>query len=391
MAITICSKKSAQAAWDESSRLRQRSLGRIVALKTLLPRYVATPGLIQRLRKEAESAGRLDHPGIVPVFGIDNAAGQVFFTMPLIDGQALDERLSRGPVDNRRAAFIVQRVAEAVEYAHRMGVIHRDLKPGNILIDRDGGVKVTDFGLARRLDAQDIESADDSTLAAHPETVGSVLQKTQDGVVMGTPGYMAPEQAIATGNIGSLADVWRGAVLYACLTGRPPFVGANALETLALTVESAPVPPDEINPDADRDLVDISLKCLRKEPADRYGTAEEVARDLERWREGRLERSRGQVWQTRLARYLSRSPELIPLATGLVVNRLGNLQEGLFAGCVVAGIGLASRNVNPKHLIFASFASLIFILSILVGGADLQTGRQWPARWKARSGSPQLF
>src|SRR5580700_349585 len=127
-------------------KARQRSRGRIVALKTLLPRYVATPGLIQRLRKEAEAAGRLDHPGIVPVYGIDDAGGQVFFTMPLIDGRALDDRLTQGPLDNRRAALIVQRVAEAAAYAHRMGIIHRDLKPGNILLDRDGGVKVTDFG-----------------------------------------------------------------------------------------------------------------------------------------------------------------------------------------------------------------------------------------------------
>jgi tRNA A-37 threonylcarbamoyl transferase component Bud32 len=350
-------------------KARQRSRGRVVALKTLLPRYVATPGLVQRLRKEAEAAGQLNHPGIVPVYGIDKAGGHVFFTMPLIEGRALDERLSQGPLDNRRAALIVQRVAEAVAYAHRMGVIHRDLKPGNILLDRDGGVKVTDFGLARRLDVQDMDATDASVRAAHPVTVGSVFQQTQAGVVMGTPGYMAPEQAIATGNVGPAADVWAlGAVLYACLTGRPPFVGAHALETLSMTVESPPVPPDEINPDADRDLVEICLKCLRKETADRYASADQVAEDLAQWREGRLARSRGEVWQARLARFLARSPELVPLMTGLIVNRLGNSQEAIFVGCAVAAIPLASRRNEPKILIWAGIASVIFVLCVLVGG-----------------------
>src|SRR5579871_685034 len=235
-------------------KARQRSRGRIVALKTLLPRYVALPGLVQRLRKEAEAAGQLDHPSIVPVYGIDDAGGQIFFTMPLIDGTALDDRLTQGPLDNRRSALIVQRVAEAAAYAHRMGFIHRDLKPGNILLVRDGGVKVTDFGLARRLDIEDFDVIDETVRSKHRVTVGTVVQQTQAGVVMGTPGYMAPEQAVAAANIGPAADVWAlGAILYACLTGRPPFMGAQPLETLAMTVESPPVPPDEINPDADRD------------------------------------------------------------------------------------------------------------------------------------------
>jgi serine/threonine protein kinase len=346
-------------------RARQRSRGRVVALKTLLPRYSAIPGLVQRFRKEAEAAGQLDHPGIVPVWGIDEADGQTFFTMPLVHGHGLDERLHQGPLDNRRAAFIVQRVAEAVAYAHRRNFIHRDLKPGNILVDRDGGVKVTDFGLARRLDERDLGALEEAVRAAHPETVGTVVRLTRAGAIMGTPGYMAPEQANSSEQAGTASDIWSlGAILYACLTGRPPFIGADVIETVTLTIEAEPVPPDEINPEADPGLIEICLRCLRKDPAERFASADDLAAELARWREGQEAPKVWELWRGRAARFLTRSPELVPLVTGLVVHRLDTIQAGLFTGCAVAGVGLAARRgvpglpLLPLALVIAFFAAL---------------------------------
>src|SRR5262245_23680741 len=347
-------------------RAKQRSQGRIVALKTLLPRYRAMPGLVQRFRKEALAAGQLDHPGIVPVWGIDEADGQVFYTMPLVNGRGLDERLRQGPLDNRRAALIVQRVAEAVAYAHRCNVVHRDIKPGNILIDRESGVvKVSDFGLSRRLDERDLDSLEEAVRAAHPATVGTVVRLTRAGAIMGTPGYLAPEQATESGQVGPSADIWSlGAVLYACLTVRPPFVGADVIETVTLTIESEAVPPSEINPDADPALVEICMRCLRKDPAERFTSAEDLAAELARWREGQVAPSAWELWRGRAARFFARSSELVPLVTGLLVYRMDGVQSGLFVGSTLAGIGLAARRgaagllIAPLALIIVFFAAL---------------------------------
>ena len=188
-------------------KARQKSLDRIVALKTILSREIATPAVVQRFRKEAAAAAVLDHPDIVPVYEFGEHDGQLFFTMTLVEGQGLDERLRQGPLSGRQAALVVQKVAEAVGYAHRKGVVHRDLKPANVLLDHNGGVKVTDFGIARRLNARDEEPEPD-VQAAHPEVVGTIVRLTRAGTVLGTPGYMAPEQALDSSSTGPPADIW---------------------------------------------------------------------------------------------------------------------------------------------------------------------------------------
>lgn len=345
-------------------KAKQKSLGREVALKTLRSRDFSDSGLVQRLYQEAEAAAQLDHPGIVPVYAFGAEDGAFFFTMALIDGHGLDERLRRGPLDNRTAAVVVQQVAEAVAYAHRKGVVHRDLKPANILLDRNGAVKITDFGIARRLNINDLDEVEPAVQARYPEAIGTALRLTQAGTILGTPGFMAPEQSTTNGRIGPGVDIWAlGAILYACLTGRPPFVGATALETLALTVDTDPVPPNEINPEADPELVEICLRCLSKEIHDRYASADEVAAELARWREGKSVRSKWAVWRTKIAKQIDGMPDLIPLVAGLIVHRIGNIQAGIFVGCVLAGIALCKRRKDLSLLIVPAITGLLVLLS----------------------------
>jgi len=345
-------------------KAKQKSLGREVALKTLRSRYFSDPGLVQRLHKEAEAAAQLDHPGIVPVYAFGAEDGAFFFTMALIDGHGLDERLRHGPLDNRTAAIVVEQVAEAVAYAHRKGVVHRDLKPANILLDRSGVVKITDFGIARRLNIKDLDEVEPAVQARHPEAIGTALRLTQAGTILGTPGFMAPEQSTSSGRIGPGVDIWAlGAILYACLTGRPPFVGATALETLALTVDTEPVAPNEINPEADPELVEICLRCLSKEIHDRYATADDVAAELTRWREGKSVRSNWAVWRAKIAKQIDGMPDLIPLVAGLIVHRIGNIQAGIFVGCVLAGIALCKRRKDLSLLVVPAVAGILVLLS----------------------------
>ena len=349
-------------------KARQKSMDRIVALKTILSRHAATPAVAQRFRKEAAAAGRLDHPGIVPVYGFGEQDGQLYFTMAFVDGQGLDERLRQGPLDSRQAAHVVQKVAEAVGHAHRKGLIHRDLKPGNVLLGRDGSVKVTDFGIARYVNAKEIEDSDPVTPRKRHHMAGSLVALTGAGTVVGTPGFMAPEQASNARLTGPAADIWAlGALLYACLTGRAPFLGTDVFETLVLTAESDPVPPDEINPDADAELVEICTKCLRKDPSERFATADAVAEALAQWREGQSVPSRWAVWHKRAARFAAGAPELLPLLAGLVVNRLANVQEGIFVGCALAGLGLANRRKRTGLLIAPAVCTLLLFAAFGLG------------------------
>ncbi len=332
-------------------KARHRNTGRIVALKTLLPRYLSTAGLVARFRKEANSAAQLDHPGIVPVHEFGEADGKYFFTMALVEGQGLDKRLRQGPLDNRRAARIVEKAAEAVAYAHSRGVIHRDMKPGNILIDEHDNIKVTDFGLARRLrEVEEPAGATEESSDLH-RGASDLAGLTKAGAIVGTPGFMSPEQARGLKDVGPAADIWAlGAVLYACLTGRAPFIGADPVETLMLTLEADPVPPDEMNPDADPDLVDICLRCLEKDPKDRFGSAAELAQALARWRVGHQPWRGWEGHRSAWGKFLINSPEVVPLVSGLIVNRLTNTQEALFVGCTTAGIQLIARKKTPGSL-----------------------------------------
>ncbi|OYW24789.1 MAG: protein kinase [Planctomycetales bacterium 12-60-4] len=251
-------------------RARQKSPSRIVALKMVLRGDVASREDLARFRAEAEAAAKVLHPHIVPVYEVGEHEGRPYFSMKLIEGTTLHRKLADGPLPPRMAAEMLIPVCRAIADAHRRGVLHRDLKPSNILIDRDGRTYITDFGLAKRITA---ENADGSLS-------GSL---TQSGAILGTPGYMAPEQAAGKrGEVGAASDVYAlGAILYAMLTGRPPFQAASALDTVLMVLEQEPLPPRMLNPKADADLEMIALKCLQKPMDLRYASADALADDLQ--------------------------------------------------------------------------------------------------------------
>ncbi len=244
-------------------RAIQISLNREVAVKMLLRGQLASQDDEARFRQEAESAAQLQHPGIVPVYEVGENDGRLFFSMQYVPGQTMAHMLERGPMQPRTAARLLSGVCQAVHYAHQNGVLHRDLKPSNILIDEQGDPHVADFGLARRVaDAQTI---------------------TKTGAVLGTPTYMAPEQAAGNrGQVGPTSDVYSiGSVLYHALTGRPPFQAASPVDVVLQLLEQEPLPPRLLNPQADRDLSMVALRCLQKPPDLRYDSAEELANDLD--------------------------------------------------------------------------------------------------------------
>ncbi|MCA9245806.1 MAG: protein kinase [Planctomycetales bacterium] len=250
-------------------RARQIRANRTVALKMILAGNLAGKEEVDRFYAEAEAAANLDHPGIVPVYDVGEVDGRHYFSMGLVEGSNLAALVREQPLAPRHAAELLKQIVDAVAYAHERHIIHRDLKPENILLDTDGNPRVTDFGLAKRIEG-------DSNLTA-------------TGQVMGTPSFMPPEQAI--GNIervGPLSDVYSlGAVLYYMVAGRPPFRAASIVDTLRQVVEQEPVSPRELNPAIDRDLDTIALKALEKDPARRFSSARALADDLDRYLEGR--------------------------------------------------------------------------------------------------------
>jgi len=270
-------------------KARQISLNRVVALKMVLAGRLADEDDLQRFRTEAESAGRLQHPNIVAVHEVGSVDGQHFFSMEYIDGTSLAKRLAAGPLSGRTAARYVRQIAHAVHCAHEHGTLHRDLKPGNIMLDRSDEPHVTDFGLAKRL--------------------GGDSGQTRTGMVVGTPSYMAPEQAAGKSReLGPACDIYGlGAVLYELLTGRPPFRAETPLHTIMQVIENEPVPPRLLNTNVDADLETICLKCLEKDPARRYATAEDLACDLDRYLNREPISARSSNILARLTRTLERS------------------------------------------------------------------------------------
>jgi serine/threonine protein kinase len=268
-------------AWDPGLR-------RFVALKMLLPGAAADEGELRRFQTEASAAASLQHPNIVAVHHVATVDGSPFFSMDFIDGPSVAQRLVTGPLPGRAAALLMARVARAIHHAHQNGILHRDLKPGNILLDAAEEPHVTDFGLAKQLFADQ--------------------RQTRTGTILGTPSYMAPEQASGKKELTAACDVYGlGAVLYEVLTARPPFRGETTLDTILQVLETEPAPPRLLNPRVDRDLETICLKCLEKDPRARYASALALAEDLERYAQGESIKARSLNLVDRLARTLERS------------------------------------------------------------------------------------
>src|SRR6266550_3438051 len=315
-------------------RARQKSLNRTVALKVISLGQWASKAHLKRFRLEAEAAAHLEHPGIVPIHEVGERDGSCYFSMKFIEGGQLDEVARREPIPIRRAVELMANVARTVHYAHEHGILHRDIKPGNILLDTKGEAHLTDFGLARLVESE------------------SSVTHTLD--VLGTPSYMAPEQAIGNNAaVSSTTDVYGlGAVLYQLLTSQPPFAGGATYETIKLLLDTEPKKPRLLNPKIDRDLSTICLKCLEKDPKRRYSSALALAEDLERWLKHQPIQARHTGVFARGRKWVQRNPtrallaasllalaaalgwnvwksELIhrPLATGIAVLPFENLSE----------------------------------------------------------------
>lgn len=293
-------------------RARETRLKRIVALKMVLGGALADESDIRRFYIEAEAAAQLQHPGIVPIYEVGDVDGQHFYAMQLIDGPNLKEKAANGPLPPAEAARLCLAVSQAVGYAHQNSIIHRDLKPENVLLTRDGQPMVTDFGLAKSIESSD--------------------NLTQSGQILGTPGYMAPEQALGRADQqGPATDIYSlGAILYFLLTGRPPFQAASTLETLDQVVRQQPVSPRDLNPSVPRDIETVCLKCLAKEPRQRYFSAQAFADDLQRFIEGRPVVARPTGRLTAMWRWCLRNRTIAVLAAA-------------FVGSLIAGTVISTR------------------------------------------------
>src|SRR5689334_6541353 len=281
-------------------RARQKSLNRTVALKVIGLGNWASEAHVKRFRREAEAAARLEHPGIVPIHEVGERDGSCYFSMKFVQGGQLDEVATREPIPIRRAVELIAKVARTVHYAHEHGILHRDIKPGNILLDAKGEPHLTDFGLARLVETE------------------STMTRTLD--VLGTPSYMAPEQAVGNNAaVSSATDVYGlGAVFYQLLTGQPPFAGGATYETIKLLLDTEPRPPRQLNPKIDRDLSTICLKCLEKDPKRRYPSALALAEDLERCLKHEPIQARHTGIFVRGKKWVRRNPTSALLAASLI-------------------------------------------------------------------------
>jgi hypothetical protein len=336
-------------------RARQTELNRLVALKVMLAGLHAGSQGLARFRTEAEAVARLQHPNIVQVYEVGEYQGHPFFSLELVEGGCLADRLDGTPLAPRRAAELVHTLARAVHVIHQRGVIHRDLKPGNVLLTADGVPKVTDFGLAKFLDAE--------------------VGQTQSGAILGTPSYMAPEQAAGgTRGVGPATDIYAlGAILYELLTGRPPFRGPTPLDTVLQVVSDEPVAPRRLQRKVPRDLETICLKCLDKNPSRRYPSAEELANELNRFLRGEPVRVQRPSMFT-LAWYWLRRPERMR-AAGLIQFWMA-MFSATYSFVWLAGLSTADLD---RTLVNGTIGGLWLALGALGVWVGLRTiaGRLW--------------
>lgn len=342
-------------------RARHRTLGRLVALKMILAGAWASPEHQRRFRAEAEAVASLDHPQIVPIYEIGEHEGHSYFSMRLIDGGSVAEQMCRFTDDPRGAATLIAQVARALHHAHQRGVLHRDLKPSNILLDTEGRPYIADFGVAKRL--------------------GAGWEATLSGVLLGTPAYMAPEQADGRRDaVTTATDVYGlGAILYALLTGKPPFEGDSLDAILAQVREQTPASPGDVNRRVDRDLATICRKSLEKDPKQRYATAEALAEDLERYLAGEPIQARTYGQFHRLVLW-SRQRERVRQA-GLVSIFLGTallVWASIGLGLLKAGYFRAARPADLTNHVVTCIV-LFYIPFIALGWATLR-GHAW-ALW----------
>jgi len=331
---------------------KQKGLDRSVAVKMILAGHLASPEIVRRFQAEAKAAARLRHSNIVHIHDVGRLHGQDFFAMEYIEGQSLQKLLADGPVDVPLAVRLMATVARAVEHLHRQGMLHRDLKPSNILLDADERPFVTDFGLAKVF-APDSEA-------------------TATGVIAGTPSYMAPEQASGRrAAVGPTTDVYSlGAILYELLTGVPPFRAETALDTLMAVLGSDPAMPRTLNPRVPRGLELICLKCLAKEPGERYASASALADELDRFARGEVLAVRPPTLARRFWGWTRREPAL--------ASRLGAL--GLFYGIETINYltGTVDRDFHgPVSLVVGLWAAAS------IACQQLLNNRRWsfPARY----------
>src|SRR6266513_1162614 len=307
-------------------RARQKSLNRIVALKVIGLAHWATEAHVKRFRMEAEAAAHLDDPRIVPIYEIGERDGACYFSMKFIEGGQLDKITGSELMPLRKAAELMAKLARTVHYAHEHGILHRDIKPGNIMVDRKGEPHLTDFGLARLVETE--------------STVTRTLE------VLGTPSYMAPEQAAGNkAQLTSATDVYGlGAVFYQLLTGHPPFAGGTTYQTVRMVLETEPRQPRLYNPKVDRDLATICLKCLEKVQERRYSSALELAEDLERWLKHEPIQARRTGVIGRGKKWLQRNPTIASMtvlslaliaAVGVIVWKSEVLRRPKAAGIAV--------------------------------------------------------
>jgi WD40 repeat protein/tRNA A-37 threonylcarbamoyl transferase component Bud32 len=306
-------------------KARQLKANRTVALKMILSGAHAGTEARARFRTEAEAIARLQHPHIVQIHEVGEHEGLPYFSLEFCPGGSLEKKLAGTPLPPKEAVALVEALARGMQAAHERGVIHRDLKPANVLLAEDGTPKVTDFGLAKKLDE---------------------AGQTAEGEVMGTPSYMAPEQAGGKSKeLGPACDVYAlGAILYDCLTGRPPFRAATALDTLMQVVSDEPVPPRQLNAQVPRDLETVCLKCLQKGPPQRYASALALGEDLRRFRVGEPVAARPVGRLGRSAKWARRNPTVAALLAAVVVV--------LVAGASVASVFavLADRRAEKEAL-----------------------------------------